>query len=371
VIYVHDMRKEAACMVLLGVLWLGASTAHASPAVLADWTFDEGSGQVATDASGHGNDGQLGASTGSDTADPAWIDGHSGAHALGFDGSQYVSIPDSGALEPAHVAVHAWVRNDGSPGRFRYVLSKGSVGCDRSAYGLYSGWGGGIAFYVSSSTVYFISPEAPTATVWDGHWHHVIGSYDGGSVRLWIDGASVGTGTATNVGIAYGNGSKGIYIGMYRGSCDLGFNGLIDDVQVWDDPPAQASAPGPVVQPVPGTPTQVTVGGRGPSGGSSQQSGSTTTTGTKTTPRACLKVTLSRRTVPIKRRALVLATVRRSKKRVAGVKVVVQGEGVHANARTNRKGTARIVVRARKAGRLTVLVRGQKAGCPSSSVRAR
>src|SRR6266487_5954964 len=102
------MRKEAACMVLLGVLWLGASTAHASPTVLADWTFDEGSGQVATDASGHGNDGRLGDSTGTDAADPAWIDGHSGAHALGFDGSQYVSIPDSGALEPAHVAVDAW-----------------------------------------------------------------------------------------------------------------------------------------------------------------------------------------------------------------------------------------------------------------------
>jgi hypothetical protein len=361
------MRKEAACMMLLGMLWFGASSAHAAPAVLADWSFDEGAGQTAADASGYANHGRLGAATGTDSADPAWIDGHDGGHALEFGGAQYVAVPDNATLEPQHVAVDAWVRGAESPGLWRYVLSKGSLSCDRSAYGLYSGWTGGMAFYVSSSTSFYISPEVPAAAVWDGSWHHVIGSYDGDRVRLSIDGASVGTGTPAKITIAYGIASKGIYVGIYRGSCDLGFKGAIDDVRLWDDPPPQASAPGPVVPPVPGTPTQVTLTG----GGSSSGAGNQSTTGAKTTPRTCLKVSLSRRTVPIKRRALVLATVRRAKKRVAGVKVVVQGEGVHANARTNRKGTARIVVRARKRGRLTVLVRGQKAGCPSSSVRAR
>ena len=37
------------------------------------WSFDEGEGQVAGDASGNGNDGQLGDSSRSDEADPIWV----------------------------------------------------------------------------------------------------------------------------------------------------------------------------------------------------------------------------------------------------------------------------------------------------------
>src|SRR3954451_3112074 len=228
------MRKEAACIAVLGVLWLGAGSAHAAPAVLAHWRFDEGAGQAAADASGRGNDGQLGAPAVGDARDPRWIAGHDGGTALVFEGADYVSVADTAALEPAHVAVDAWVRRAGSPGAWRYVLSKGSLDCDRSAYGLYSGWSGGMAFYVSSSSEYTISPEISSSIVWDGAWHHVIGSYDGDRVRLWIDGSQVGAGTPTNMAIAYTAGTRGVYIGTYRGSCDLGFSGTIDDVLVWN-----------------------------------------------------------------------------------------------------------------------------------------
>ena len=73
------MRKEAACIALLGVLWWGAGSAHAAPAVLAHWRFDEGAGQAAADAGGQGNDGRLGAPVAGDASDPAWVGGHDGA----------------------------------------------------------------------------------------------------------------------------------------------------------------------------------------------------------------------------------------------------------------------------------------------------
>ena len=98
-----------------------------------------------------------------------------------------------------------------------------------------------MAFYVSGQAQYTISPEVPSAIVWDGAWHHIIGSYDGGVVRMWVDGSPVGAGTRVSMAIDYTNGSKGIYIGTYRGSCDLGFHGAIDDVAVWDDRPAEAT----------------------------------------------------------------------------------------------------------------------------------
>ncbi|MFL5447457.1 MAG: LamG domain-containing protein [Gemmatimonadales bacterium] len=37
------------------------------------WRFDEGTGQLATDATGHGLNGRLGETTGVDAADPTWI----------------------------------------------------------------------------------------------------------------------------------------------------------------------------------------------------------------------------------------------------------------------------------------------------------
>jgi hypothetical protein len=367
------MRKEVACLAVVGGLVLGTGTAHADPVVLGDWHFDDAAGQVAADSSGFAAHGRLGATTGDDSADPAWIAGHAGGGALDFDGSQFVAVPDSARLETPHVAVDAWVRSDGSPGKFRYVLSKGSVNCDRSAYGLYSGWSGGLSFYVSSTTHYVISPEVPSSVVWDGAWHHVIGSYDGAQVRLSIDGAQVGSGTATSLAVAYGVGSKGVYIGTYRGSCDLGFRGSIDDVRIWSDIPAEATG-GPVITPVPGTPTVVSVptSSGGPSSGTSGTSGTSgSKNATKPVPKGCLRVTLSRRTVPVKRRTVVVATVRRNSKRVAGAHLEVRGGGLVVTGKTNRKGTARIAVKARKRGSLTVRVRGQKSSCPATTVRAR
>ena len=357
------MRKEAALVVVLGVLGWCAAPASAAPNVLAQWTLDEGAGQVAADTSGQGNNGELGGSAAPDAADPAWVPGHDGTTALGFDGSSYVTVPDTGVLEPATLAVDAWVRGSGSPGRWRYVLSKGSLGCDRSAYGLYSGWSGGMAFYVSSASEYTISPEVSSATVWDGAWHHVIGSYDGDRVRLWIDGSQVGAGTAAGMAIAYTSGSRGIYIGTYRGSCDLGFHGAIDDVTVWDDSPPEATT-GPVIAPVADTPTHIAIAGA--AGGGAAPGG------TKSSPQGCLRVTLSRRTIPVHRKTRLKATVRRNGRGVAGVRVLVSGKGVTTTGpRTNRKGTTKIAVRATRAGRLKVKIRGQKTSCTAPTVRAR
>jgi hypothetical protein len=368
------MCKEAVCLMVVGVLLLGGGAAQAAPVQVANWSFDEGGGQIAADATGHGSSGVLGETSGADAADPAWIPGHAGGSALEFAGTQYVAIPDTTRLEPEHVAVDAWVRRAGSPGLFRYVLSKGAVSCDRSAYGLYSGWDGGMAFYVSSTTHYVVSPEVPAAVVWDGNWHHVVGSYDGARVRLSIDGSQVGSGTPTTLDIAYGVGSKGVYVGTYRGSCDLGFLGAIDDVAILSDVPPGATS-GPVIAPVPGTPTVVAVGGSSGGSGGGGSGGSTTQSrdpGTEAkSPAGCLRVSLSRHTVPVKRRAVVVATVRRATKRVRGVRVVVHGGGVTVAASTNRNGVARLAVRAHARGRLTVRVRGQRATCPAPTVRAR
>ena len=348
---------------LAGAVAWCAAPASAEPNVLAKWTLDEGVGQLAADASGHANTGVLGDATARDPADPGWLPGHAGGAALAFDGSNYVTVANTGLLEPPRLAVDAWVRRSGSPGRWRYVLSNGSLQCNRSAYGLYSGWSGGMGFYVSSTSEYVISPEVSPGIVWDGGWHHVIGSYDGDRVRLWIDGSQVGAGTPASGPIVY-SGSGGIYIGTYRGSCDLGFSGAIDDVTVWDDRPAEATT-GPVIDPVADAPTHVAIGSANSTGA---------TPGATTTQRqGCLRVSLNRHTIPLRRMTRLVATVRRGSRRVAGVRLAISGTGVTTTGRrtTDRKGKTKLSVRARKAGRLKVKVRGQKAGCSTPTIRAR
>ena len=201
------------------------------------WPMNEGSGQTIRDWSGHGNNGTLGNSAGADDQDPAWIRGVLAGSALSFGGNDIVRIPDSASLEPQKVTVAAWFRGSASPGINRYLLAKGSLQCDRASYGLYSGGNGGLGFYISGATTWYASPLAPPS-VWDGKWHHAAGTFDGQTVRLFIDGQEVGSGTSASTAIAYNPPDGGGLLGDFHGTdngvdCDLFMTGDIDGVQVW------------------------------------------------------------------------------------------------------------------------------------------
>ena len=186
------------------------------------------------DYSGHGNNGTLGNSPDADDQDPAWIPGVFFGSALSFGGNDLVRIPDSTSLEPANVTVAAWVRASGSPGQFKYVVGKGATGCLSGSYGLYSSDNGGLAFYIGDGTNNFVrSPEALPASVWDGKWHNAAGTFDGTTVRLFIDGVEVGHGTPSSTPITYNPPEGGGVIGAYGGTCDLFFVGDVDGVQIW------------------------------------------------------------------------------------------------------------------------------------------
>jgi hypothetical protein len=126
------------------------------------------------------------------------------------------------------------VRREGTPGAYAYVVSKGTLGCDFSSYGLYTSAGRGIAFYVSDGGGYIVSPTGSPAQVWDGAWHHVAGTFDGQSVRLYLDGSQIGGGSPNHRPIQYGLQSRAPYIGTYVGGCLLGFTGDIDNVRNWE-----------------------------------------------------------------------------------------------------------------------------------------
>jgi hypothetical protein len=147
--------------------------------------------------------------------------------------------PPLTALEPSTVTIEAWVRSCG-PGSLAYILSKGGEGCVAASYALYAGGSGGLSFYIRHEDPvlhpYIESPDAGTS-VWDGKWHHVAGTYDGKTVRLYVDGHQIGNGTdvpdPTN--IVYNLQVNEFFIGSYvENACPFRFTGEIAEVRVWD-----------------------------------------------------------------------------------------------------------------------------------------
>jgi hypothetical protein len=225
------MRQGKAIVGLAGaIVLIGSAPAAADIGPVGVWPFNEGRGTVAYDYSGHHNNGTL-------EGLAEWAPGRF-QKGLNFNGNAAaVRVRDSSSLDPASVTVSAWVKST-SPGNYKYIVAKGANGCLAASFALYTGANGGLQFYVSpgQGTSATLSPEAGP-TVWNGEWHNVVGTYDGSSVRLYVDGQQVGAGTPDTVPIGYGlPGSNDLTIGDYTGcpSFNADFSGGIDEVKLFD-----------------------------------------------------------------------------------------------------------------------------------------
>jgi hypothetical protein len=211
-----------------GVLAIGAGSARAS--LVGAWNFDSDQGTTISDSSGYGNNGML---FGAATVVPGFV-----GNALSVDGQPGgVDVPDSPSLEPAStVTVAAWVENDGSPGRFRYVVAKGWSNCVSGSYALYTGPSGGLQFYVGrAGGASYVRSQSISSNIWDGAWHLAVGTFDGSVVRLYVDGVEVGSGSAAPGTLDYSlAGSNDLFFGDYPGCRRHTFTGEIDDVRIWN-----------------------------------------------------------------------------------------------------------------------------------------
>jgi hypothetical protein len=223
------MRRLAPLAVGLLAVLIAAAPSTAATGLAGRWTFDETSGVNAADATGGGHAGTL-------SGGVQRVAGKQGAGALAFDGGGgQVRVPTAAGLETPNVTVEAWVRRSGSPGAFKHIVAKGASGCMAASYALYSGPNGGIQFYVSSGagSSFTRSPDGGPG-IWDGQWHLVTGSFDGATVRLYVDGAEVGSGTPASDPIDYGAlGTRDLFVGHYDGCAAHDFDGSVDDVRIY------------------------------------------------------------------------------------------------------------------------------------------
>jgi hypothetical protein len=334
----------------------GVPSAAPAATVVGEWRFDEPAGQVALDGGPHGLDARLGATAGVGADDPARIQGTAG-RALRFDGTSFVRAPDAPELAPPTLTVEAVVRRAGTPGNWRYLISRGGHGCFAGSYGLYTGAAGGIAFYVLAGSHYVASSAARPADVWDGGWHHVVGTFDATGLRLWIDGRLVGAPSNGPTRIDYASTTMTTVFGRYAGTCDLPFSGDVDLMRLWSGALSAESVQALAARELrPGLPTAPLPAASPPTRQVADPPSGPPAVAPGAPPRAC-RLRLSRTRIAVSRRSAVTARVTLRGRPLRGVRVLVHRRARArpiTRARTGGRGRARLRILSRRAGRLRV-----------------
>jgi glucose/arabinose dehydrogenase len=197
------------------------SAAPPPPGLVAAYGFDESTGTSVADRSGTGNTGTL---TG-----PAWTtSGHFGS-ALSFDGiDDRVVVADANSLDlTTGMTLEAWVRPTAAGGVWRSVVAKNGTGT--VAYNLYANRNTNrpAAEMNIGGSLRIANGTAQLAL---NAWSHVAATYDGTTIRLYVNGTQVGTGAFAGSLLST---TGQLWIGGNAVWSEW-FAGTIDDVRVYN-----------------------------------------------------------------------------------------------------------------------------------------
>jgi hypothetical protein len=195
---------------------------------VADWKMNETSGNVAQDSSGSGLTGSL---TGGTTFTSGGIFGN----AVSFDGiDDYIEIPDSYQLDGMpELTVSAWVDMNRLPaqGTYYHPVSKDA---GSQAYRIDIDSSGRAQFVVHTENNAWYSNGTMVQSdilLSTNTWHHIVGTYDGSNVSIYIDGVLRQT-NSTTISENVFDATSVLRIG--RGSSGGYFNGKIDEVRIYN-----------------------------------------------------------------------------------------------------------------------------------------
>ncbi|ETX07702.1 LamG-like jellyroll fold domain-containing protein [Candidatus Entotheonella palauensis] len=163
--------------------------------------------------------------TGEDTAVQTEIPTPETDQVLQFDGvNDSVEIPANAS--PTHaVSVEAWAKSG-----VNNWPSHGSIYSKRNAFILTPAPGGTeMRFYIHSDGHWRRASASPDIDITE--WHHYVGSFDGETMRLYVDGVAVAS--TPHTGTITADDGPG-YIGHDDGFQDRFFHGSISEVRIWD-----------------------------------------------------------------------------------------------------------------------------------------
>jgi hypothetical protein len=184
------------------------------------WNFDETSGTTAADSSGNSNTmNYTGGPTQSPTVPTLMF---ANPRSLSFNGtSSYVSIAALNGLAPGNTAhtTAAWINVTALPANRAWILLLGNEGAGAEHWLIDSN--GVTQFGVWGGTQ--VAPALGT-----GAWHHVALTFDGTTLKGYLDGGPIGSGAAATYNLL------GVPLSVAQNhNGENYFNGLVDDVRVY------------------------------------------------------------------------------------------------------------------------------------------
>jgi hypothetical protein len=197
-----------------------ATTLQTIAGLVAAYSFDEGTGNTVNDLSGNGNNGTLSNAT--------WTNAGKFGNALVFNGSSsLVTIADSASLHlSTGMTLEAWVNPSQVNSKWTDVIYKGNDNYFLEGTSSKGSPAGGGTFG-SNDVANFGTAALPTNT-----WTQLAFSYDGATLRLYVNGVQVSSlaetgniATSTNPLQIGGDSVFGQY-----------FAGTIDEVRVYNIP---------------------------------------------------------------------------------------------------------------------------------------
>lgn len=199
--------------------------------LVACWHFDEGTGGIAYDSSGNGNDGAI--------YGAEWTDGVSG-QALSFDGvNDYIEVPYTSSFYPDEISIELWFNIQGIQnsipcyGNYYSVLLGTSLKESKSYHFLLF-QNQSLKVYMWNQTSYTTIMTPPLLT---NEWYYIVVTFDGSTMNLYLNGNLLKSKLRTNPivkkpnDLIIGNEDNSYCNGD---SLDSPFYGFIDEVSIYN-----------------------------------------------------------------------------------------------------------------------------------------
>ena len=187
---------------------------------------------------------------------------HTGTAAEFNGSSSTITVPFDSAMNPESFTLSMWVNADSTNGFASPVTSRDDTPTSVHGYLVYNDSSGNWNFWTGTGGPSGAWNQMSGGKVEIGSWTHIAVSYDDGSQtkKLYVNGSLATSNSAPNLYDPNGPQSENLHIGS---GADSGgaffFDGLIDDVALWDHALTSAEIKDIMTNGVPGGPPSVTV----------------------------------------------------------------------------------------------------------------
>jgi hypothetical protein len=211
------------------VFILGLALASVSDAALVGWwKFNDGSGTVAKDSSGRGNDGAI--------TNPLWVEGKFGG-ALNFTGTNYVDVPPaSWSTIRTQATVCFWAYGDAAAqpqANFIFGAFSDPANNEARRMSAHVPWSNGNIYFDTGGPGYNRIEKAGSVSDYEGTWTFwtLLKNADTGDQQIYINGVLWHSGTGMRQTM---EGVTKFTIGTKPSLAEGWYRGMIDDFRLYD-----------------------------------------------------------------------------------------------------------------------------------------